>query len=142
MTQAQHGDTVKVHYTGKLEDGSQFDTSTTGEPLEFTLGDGQIIPGFENAIIGMAPGDAKTVTIPSQEAYGEHRDDMVIVVNKAQFPSHITPEVGQQLEMRQANNQPLSVVITDISGEDVTLDANHPLAGKDLVFELELVAIV
>ncbi|MCB0164365.1 MAG: peptidylprolyl isomerase [Anaerolineae bacterium] len=142
MTQAQNGDTVKVHYTGKLEDGTQFDTSTPGDPLEFMLGGGQIIPGFEKAIIGMTPGDAKTVTIPSQEAYGEHREDMVVVVNKAQFPDHITPEVGQQLEMRQANNQPLNVVITDISGEEVTLDANHPLAGKALVFDLELVEIV
>ncbi|MCB0170189.1 MAG: peptidylprolyl isomerase [Anaerolineae bacterium] len=142
MTQAQHGDTVKVHYTGKLEDGTQFDTSTSGDPLEFTLGGGQIIPGFEKAILGMTPGDAKTVTIPSQEAYGDHREDMVVVVNKTQFPDHITPQVGQQLEMRQANNQPLNVVITDISGEEVTLDANHPLAGKDLVFDLELVEIV
>ena len=142
MTQAQHGDTVKVHYTGNLEDGNQFDTSTSGDPLEFTLGGGQIIPGFEKAILGMTPGDAKTVTIPSQEAYGDHREDMVVVVNKTQFPDHITPQVGQQLEMRQANNQPLNVVITDISGEEVTLDANHPLAGKDLVFDLELVEIV
>lgn len=142
MAQAQHGDTVQVHYTGKLEDGTQFDTSTSGDPLEFTLGGGQIIPGFEQAVIGMAPGDAKTVTIPSQEAYGEHREDMVVVVNIAQFPDHITPEVGQQLEMRQADNQPLNVIITDISGEEVTLDANHPLAGKALVFKLELVAIV
>ncbi|HRV91467.1 MAG TPA: peptidylprolyl isomerase [Anaerolineae bacterium] len=142
MTQAQHGDTVKVHYTGKLEDGTQFDSSTSGDPLEFTLGGGQIIPGFEKAILGMTPGDAKTVTIPSQEAYGDHREDMVVVVNKTQFPDHITPQVGQQLEMRQANNQPLNVVITDISGEEVTLDANHPLAGKDLVFDLELVEIV
>ena len=142
MTQAQHGDTVKVHYTGKLEDGTQFDTSTSGDPLEFTLGGGQIIPGFEKAILGMTPGDAKTVTIPSQEAYGDHREDMVVVVNKTQFPDHITPQVGQQLEMRQANNQPLNVVITDISGEEVTLDANQPLAGKDLVFDLELVEIV
>ncbi|MCB0212520.1 MAG: peptidylprolyl isomerase [Anaerolineae bacterium] len=142
MTQAQNGDTVKVHYTGKLTDGTQFDTSTSGNPLEFTLGGGQLIPGFEKAVLGMTPGDTKTVTIPSGEAYGEHREDMTVVVTKDQFPDHITPELGQQLEMRQANNQPLSVIITDISGEDVTLDANHPLAGKDLVFDLELVEIV
>ena len=142
MTQAQNGNTVKVHYTGKLEDGTQFDTSTSGDPLEFTLGGGQIIPGFEKAILGMQPGDSKTVTIPSADAYGEHREDMVVVVEKTQFPDHIKPQVGQQLEMRQANNQPLNVVVTDITDEDVTLDANHPLAGKDLVFDLELVAIV
>ena len=142
MTQAQNGDTVKVHYTGKLTDGTQFDTSTSGNPLEFTLGGGQLIPGFEKAVLGMTPGDTKTVTIPSGDAYGEHRDDMVVTVNKDQFPDHITPQLGQQLEMRQANNQPLNVVITDISGEEVTLDANHPLAGKDLVFDLELVEIV
>ena len=142
MAQAQNGDTVKVHYTGKLEDGTQFDSSASGDPLQFTLGGGQIIPGFEKAIIGMQPGDSKTVTIPSEDAYGEHREDMVVVVEKTQFPDHINPEVGQQLEMRQADNQPLNVVVTDITGEDVTLDANHPLAGKDLVFDLELVAIV
>ncbi|MCB0192758.1 MAG: peptidylprolyl isomerase [Anaerolineae bacterium] len=142
MTQAQNGDTVKVHYTGKLTDGTQFDTSASGNPLEFTLGGGQLIPGFEQAVLGMTPGDTKTVTIASGDAYGEHREDMVVTVNKDQFPDHITPQLGQQLEMRQANNQPLNVVITDISGEEVTLDANHPLAGKDLVFDLELVEIV
>lgn len=142
MTQAQDGNTVKVHYTGKLDDGSVFDTSTGSEPLEFTLGDGQLIAGFEEAVVGMSPGDTKTAQVPADEAYGEHDEDLVLQVQRSQFPAEIEPEVGQQLELRQENGQSFQVVVADVGDEVVTLDANHPLAGEDLTFDIELVEIV
>lgn len=142
MTQANLGNTVKVHYTGKLEDGTVFDTSTDRAPLEFTIGQGQIIPGFEQAVIGMQPGETKTATISSDDAYGPHRDDMVIEVDRSHFPPDLEPEVGQQLQLRQSNGQSIVVLVTDVSEQSATLDANHPLAGKDLTFEIELVEVV
>jgi peptidylprolyl isomerase len=142
MTQAKSGDTVKVHYTGKLEDGTEFDTSVQGDPLQFTIGAGQIIPGFEQAIVGMSPGESKTAEISADQAYGPHRSERVLVVDRGQFPPHIDPQVGQHLEIRQADNQTMNVVVTDVSDSDVTLDANHPLAGQDLTFDIQLVEIV
>ena len=142
MAQAKQGDTVKVHYTGKLEDGTVFDTSADREPIEFTLGDGQIIPGFENAVLGMEVGEKKTATVPSDEAYGPHREDMMLRVSRDQFPPDLKPEVGQQLQMTQSNGQTLIVQVVEVDEESVLLDANHPLAGKDLVFDIELVEIV
>jgi len=141
MAQAKLGDTVRVHYTGKLDDGTVFDSSANGDPLEFTIGDGNIIPGFEKAVVGMSPGDAKTEVIPAQQAYGEHREEMVVVVDRAQMPPEMQPEVGQQLEIRQPDGGTIPVVVTDISEADITLDANHPLAGEDLVFDIQLVEI-
>ena len=141
MAQAKSGDTVKVHYTGKLEDGTTFDSSVDSNPLEFTIGGGQIIKGFEEGVVGMAEGDSKKVEIPFAEAYGPHREEMVVEVDKEQFPDHLTPEVGQELELRQEDGQSLIVVITNVTDENVTLDANHPLAGKDLTFDIELVEI-
>lgn len=141
MAQAKLGDTVRVHYTGKLEDGTVFDSSKGGTPLEFTLGSGQIIPGFEQAVLGMSPGDSKTETIPVDQAYGEHREDMVVVVDRAQMPNDLEPEIGQQLQIQQPSGQAIPVVITDISDAEITLDANHPLAGEDLTFDIELVDI-
>lgn len=140
MAQAKSGDLVKVHYTGRLDDGSVFDSSKGREPLEFTLGGGQVIPGFDEAVTGMNPGDEKTITIPSDQAYGPRRDEMTVVVDPSQFPDNIQPEVGQQLQMSQ-NGQVAVVTVTDVSDEAVTLDANHPLAGRDLTFDLELVEI-
>jgi peptidylprolyl isomerase len=142
MAQAKNGDKVKVHYTGKLDDGSVFDSSQDRDPLEFTIGEGQIIPGFEHAVVGMNPGDSKTATIPVDEAYGPRRDEMVMDVDKGQFPEHITPEVGQKLQMKRSDGQVLMVTITGVSEANVTLDANHPLAGKDLTFDIQLVEIV
>ena len=142
MAQAKQGDTVKVHYTGKLEDGTVFDTSADREPIEFTLGDGQIIPGFENAVLGMEVGEKKTATVPSDEAYGPHREDMMLRVSRDQFPPDLKPEVGQQLQMTQSNGQTLIVQVVEVDEQSVLLDANHPLAGKDLVFDIELVEIV
>ncbi|UZD24309.1 peptidylprolyl isomerase [Algoriphagus halophytocola] len=139
--QAKKGDAVQVHYTGKLEDGSVFDTSANREPLGFTLGDGNMIKGFDTAVDGMAIGDKKTVTIPAAEAYGERRDDMMIDVPIEQVPADIKPEVGMQLTLQGGNGQPMPVTVTDIDEKKITLDANHQLAGKDLIFDIELVKV-
>lgn len=141
MTQAKQGDMVKVHYTGKLDDGTVFDSSVDRDPLEFVLGEGQLIAGFEQAVLGMTPGESKTEKIPAEEAYGPHREEMVVEVERQQLPDNIPLDVGQQLQIQQAPNQIIPVVITAISESKVTLDANPPLAGKDLIFEIELVGI-
>lgn len=142
MAEAQRGSKVKVHYTGRLQDGSVFDTSVERDPLEFTIGGGNIIAGFEAAVIGMTPGDQKTETIPATEAYGEYRDELVQNVEKSMFPSDMDVEVGQQLQLTQDDRPPLVVQVAAITDEAVTLDANHPLAGKELTFDIELVEIV
>ncbi|HEY98241.1 MAG TPA: peptidylprolyl isomerase [Dehalococcoidia bacterium] len=141
MSQAKNGDTVKVHYTGKLNDGTVFDTSTDREPLEFTIGNGQLIQDFEQAVIGMNPGESKTVQISSKNAYGPHRDDMLIVVDRSQFPENLEPRIDQQLQIRNQNGESSVATVVDISGTSVTLDANHPLAGQDLTFEIQLTEI-
>lgn len=139
---AKNGDTVKVHYTGRLEDGTVFDTSIGSEPLEFTLGQSQLIPGFEQAVIGMQVGESKTVTIPADEAYGPRRDDMVLEVDKDELPDDLEPEVGMYLQMNQGDGGMVVVTITEVSETTITIDANHPLAGQDLTFDIELVEIV
>lgn len=141
MTQAKQGDTVKVHYTGKLDDGTVFDTSDNRDPLEFVVGEGQVIPGFEESVVGMKVDETKSTRIPVEEAYGPRREDLVLVIEQGQFPPDIAPQVGQQLRLRQANNESVTVVVTDVSDESVTLDANHPLAGEALTFEVKLVEI-
>lgn len=141
MSKVKDGDTVKVHYTGSLEDGSVFDSSQEKEPLEFTLGSGQLIPGFEKAVQGMGEGDSTKVTIPADEAYGEPREDLIISVPRENLPDDVEPEVGMQLQVNQPDGQAIPVRITDIGNEEIKLDANHPLAGKDLVFDIELVEI-
>jgi peptidylprolyl isomerase len=142
MTQVKNGDTVKVHYTGKLEDGTVFDSSANREPLEFAVGSGRIIPGFESALIGMSPGESKTAKIASEQAYGPRKPEQVVVVDRQQIPADIPVSVGQQLQISQPNGQAIPVMVTDISDAKVTLDANHPLAGEDLTFDIELVDIV
>jgi len=142
MAQAKSGDTVKVDYTGKLDDGSIFDASEGREPLQFTLGAGELIPGFEQAVLGMDVGETKTVKIASDEAYGPYRDDMRMDVPRDKFPTDITPELGQQLQLRNTDGSSLVVTVTEISDANVTIDANHPLAGKDLTFEIQLVEIL
>lgn len=139
--QAKKGDAVQVHYTGKLEDGSVFDSSVSREPLGFTVGDGNMIKGFDAAVNGMTVGDKKSVTIPSAEAYGERRDDMMIDVPIEQVPADIKPEVGIQLTLQGQNGQPMPVTVTHVDEQKITLDANHQLAGKDLIFDIELVKI-
>lgn len=142
MSKAQEGDTVKVHYTGKLDDGSVFDTSENREPLEFTLGQGQLIPGFEKAVVGMEEGNKTTVTIPSDEAYGDRQSELEVQVSLEELPSEIEPKVGMQLQLKQnESGQAIPVQVTEVTDETVTLDANHPLAGKDLTFDIELVNI-
>ena len=138
---AEDGNTVKVHYTGTLEDGTIFDTSVEREPLEFTLGEGMLIPGFEEAVKGMQVGQSKTVTIPVEEAYGKPRDDLIMVINRDQLPEGLDPGIGQQLPMQLSDGQAIIVVVTDISETTITVDANHPLAGKELTFEIELIEI-
>lgn len=142
MAKAKQGDTVKVHYTGKLEDGTIFDTSSNRDPLEFTIGNGEIIPGFEEAVIGMSPGETKTVKVPANKAYGPHHKEMVVTVSRAQFPENLSPQVGQMLEVRQSDGAVIVVTVADVTDESVTLDANHPLAGKELIFDIELVEIL
>jgi FKBP-type peptidyl-prolyl cis-trans isomerase 2 len=142
MSEAKTGDKVKVHYTGKLADGTQFDTSADQEPLEFTLGAGEVIPGFEEAVLGMNPGDTKTTTITAEDAYGDYDDELLLEVERDQFPPNITPEIGQRLQLHEANGEAFGAVVTSFDDETVTLDANHPLAGQDLTFDIELVEIV
>lgn len=142
MSTVKDGDTVKVHYTGKLNNGSVFDSSQDREPLEFTLGEGQLIPGFEKAVTGLEKGDSTTVEIPSDEAYGERRDDLELEVAKNELPDNVEPEVGMQLQMQQQeSDQAVPVKITKVEDDKVTLDANHPLAGKDLTFDIELIEV-
>jgi peptidylprolyl isomerase len=135
------GKTVKVHYTGTLGDGTVFDTSVEREPLEFTMGEGKVIPGFEEAVKGMKVGQSKTVTIQANDAYGPRRDDLIIGIERTQLPANLNPEVGQRLQMQQANGRQSIVTVTDVSEKTITLDTNHPLAGEDLTFELKLVEI-
>jgi len=142
MGHAKAGDTVKVHYTGKLGDGTVFDTSANREPLEFTIGGGKIIQGFEEAVVGMSPEDEKTIHLSPEKGYGPHRDEMVVEVERIQFPSHIEPEIGKRLQIQQSGEQHIIVEITGVSESKVTLDANHPLAGHDLIFDIELVEIL
>ena len=142
MTKAKEGDTVKIHYTGKLQDGSIFDSSKDGEPLELTLGAGKVIPCFEKEIIGMSLDDSKTFDIAAEEAYGAYREELVVEIDKERVPEDLNLEIGRQLTLRQADGQTFRVTVTDVSEETVTLDANHPLAGENLTFEVQLVEIV
>jgi FKBP-type peptidyl-prolyl cis-trans isomerase 2 len=142
MAGARRGDKVKVHYTGTLDDGNIFDTTNDREPLQFTIGDNEIIPGFEQAIIGMNPGDTKVTKVSANRAYGPYRKDLVIDVEKVKIVDNIDPEVGQKLQINQPDGQKFVVIVTDVSESTVTMDANHPLAGKDLSFDILLVDIV
>jgi peptidylprolyl isomerase len=149
MAQAKEGDKVRVHYTGRLEDGSVFDSSECHEddcdcsasPLEFVVGEGQVIPGFEQAVVGMTIGERKTVTIPVELAYGERVDEMVAEVNRSELPPGMDPQVGQELELTQEDGYTFPVLVTAVNETAVTLDANHPLAGRPLVFDISLVEI-
>lgn len=141
MAAAQQGDTVKIHYTGTLADGSVFDSSAGHEPLEFKIGSGQVIVGFDEAVLGMCIGDSKHVTIPVEKAYGQRNDDLVIHTPIEHVPADLDPQVGQKLQMGGADGELVLVRVTDVTATHVTLDANPPLAGKDLNFQIELVSI-
>lgn len=142
MSVASKGNSVKVHYTGKLTDGTVFDSSENREPLQFTLGDGNMIKGFDAAVYGMAIGEDKSITIPSVEAYGEKSDDMLVDIPLTEVPEHIKPEVGMELSLQGQNGQPMPVKVVNLDSEKITLDANHPLAGQDLIFDIKLVEII
>ena len=141
MTQAKNGDKVTVHYTGKLADGSIFDTSVGEEPLVFTLGEGELIEGFEEGILNMSVGEKKTVTIAPEKAYGEPQEDMVLEIPLAEMPPDLELEVGDELELTNEEDEPMIVTISQLTNDYVTLDANPPLAGETLTFDLELVTI-
>jgi len=142
MIQAKQGDTVQIHYMGKLQDGTVFDTSRERHPLQFIIGNGQVIAGFEQAVIGMAIGESKTAKIPMELAYGPRREDMVVTMERSQLPPDLNPKVGQRLELTQTNDQIILVTVTNVTDTALTLDANHPLAGKELTFDLQLIAIM
>ena len=141
MQQVKNGDTVRVHYHGKLKDGSTFDSSEGREPLEFTVGNGQVIKGFDDAVLEMSVGDKKTVEIAVENAYGERNDDMMMEYPLSDFPADMKPEPGMELHMSDNQGNVFPVVITEVLEDAVVLDANHPLAGEDLIFEIELVSI-
>lgn len=141
MTLAKSGDTVRIHYTGTLDDGSTFDSSQGREPLEFTLGSGQVIPGFDVGVTGMSIGEKKTINIPSAEAYGELDPNARQDIPRETVPADIPLDIGTQLQMQAPNGQAMMVTVAAVTEDTVTLDANHPLAGKDLTFALELVEI-
>jgi len=141
MAQAKIKDTVFVHYTGSFTDGTVFDSSTDREPLEFTIGQSMVIPGFENGVVGMSEGESRVINIPAEEGYGLHREDLLAVVERSQIPTGLNLEVGRTLQARSPEGGVTNVVIRAMSDENVTLDFNHPLAGKDLVFKVQLVKI-
>ena len=141
MAEAKRGDTVRVHYKGTLNDGKVFDSSEGTGPIEFTVGSGQLIPGFEAAVEGMKAGEARRITIPAEEAYGERSEERLLTIEKSQLPEDLEPAVGQQLQMSQGG-QTFRVAIAEVADDAVVVDANHPLAGRDLTFELKLVDIV
>ncbi len=142
MSKAKTGDTVRVHYTGKLDDGSVFDSSAGRDPLEFTLGSQQVIPGFEGAVDGLTIGESVTTRIEPDNAYGHRRDELVLEVARGEFPPDVTPEIGMRLAIEQPDGQQVPVTITDVDDSTITLDANHSLAGQALNFDIELVEIV
>ena len=141
MQQVKEGDKVKVHYHGRLPDGSTFDSSEGRQPLEFEVGTGAVIPGFDNGVKGMSVGEKKTINIPADEAYGQRQEELVMEFPKDRFPEDMNPEVGMQLMMNNGSGQSFPVTIVDVKDEVVTLDANHQLAGHDLTFDIELVDI-
>ncbi len=141
MRRAQNGETVKIHYTGTLDDGTVFDSSRERDPFEFTLGEHQVIAGFEEGVLGMAVGEKKDISIPPEEAYGPRRQELVVSIPRANFPKDINPQVGMHLQVPSPDGGAAIVTVTEVSDEQVTVDGNHQLAGQTLHFELELMEI-
>ena len=141
MSQAKSGDTVKIHYTGTLDDGTQFDSSAGRDPLEFELGGGQVIPGFDSAVEGMAVGESKNVRIEPDQAYGERHEQLVQQVPRSALPDDLEPQVGMGLQSQSPDGQVMMLMVTAVGEEEITVDANHPLAGQALSFDIELVSI-
>lgn len=145
MAQAKAGDTVRVHYEGQLSDGTIFDSSLEREPIEFILGQDTVIPGFEQAVIGMEVGESKDVSIPPEDGFGEYSEDLVVNIEKSILPPDINPELGMQLEVsseEEVEETPRVFTIAEIAEDSVTLDGNHPLAGEEIAFKIELVEIL
>lgn len=142
MAKVKTGDTVQVHYHGKLTDGTTFDSSEGRDPLQFTVGNGQVIKGFDDALVDMEVGDKKTVEIPVENAYGQPAEENYLEFPKSDFPEDMKPEVGMQLHLSDNQGNHFPVAVKEVKEESVILDANHPLAGKDLIFEIELVSIL
>ncbi len=142
MQEVKSGDTVKVHYSGKLKNGETFDSSEGRDPLEFKVGSGNVIKGFDNGVLEMKPGDKKTVEIPVEEAYGPRNEELLLEFPNEKLPADLKPEEGMQLQLSGQDGQVYPVVVTEVKNDGVVLDANHPLAGEDLVFDIELVEIV
>lgn len=141
MSEAKEGAKVKVNYTGKLDSGEVFDSSADREPLEFVVGQGQIIPGFEKAVIGMEPGESKTVKVEPEEAYGERTDERIFEVPREELPEDIEPQIGQRLQVRHPEGQSFVVAVAEVTEDHVKLDANHPLAGQNLTFDIDLLEV-
>jgi peptidylprolyl isomerase len=141
MRKAKKGNTVKIHFTGKTDDNEIFDSSKNRQPLEFEIGNSAMLSGLENGVIGMEKGQFKTITVPPEEAFGQKRKELVAVIKKSDFPNHIAPVVGQWLNAKQAHGGITDIYVTQIKGDDVTIDANHPLAGHTLQFEIEMIEI-
>jgi len=141
MPQAKNGDNVKIHYDGSLDDGTRFDSSVGRDPLEFTLGSGQVIPGFDNAVAGMAVGEKKSIRIPSDEAYGEHSEELIQQVPKSALPEEMEVSVGMPLQATGPAGEVVNMMVIEINEDSIQVDANHPLAGKALNFDIELVAL-
>lgn len=142
MSQVKANDTVRVHYTGKLEGGEVFDSSVDrGEPLEFTMGQGQLIPGFEEGLIDMKVNEKKTLNIPAEKAYGDRREELIQEVPKSQLPAEIKPEKGMSLMSKTPDGREMPLVVAEVKDDSIIVDANHPLAGKDLIFDIELVEV-
>lgn len=141
MKRAKVGDTVKVHYTGKLQNGNVFETSEDRKPKEFTIGQNEIIPGFEKAVVGMEVGESKTVEIPAEEAFGPYRKELVQVIDRNLVPADMEPKEGDRLQAVQQNGQQLEMTVKAVSTSTLTLDANHVLAGQDLTFDIKLIEV-
>lgn len=142
MTQAKEGDKVKVHYEGSLDDGTIFESTFEKEPIEVTLGEEKLIPGFENAVLGMSEGDTRNVTVGPEEGFGTRKNDLVVDVDRAEIPEHIDPQEGMMLQIRSEEGNIRYFTIADVSETTVTLDGNHPLAGRDINFKIQLLEVL
>ncbi len=142
MAQPKQGDTVKVHYTVRLGDGVILGSTTDHEPLQFTIGEGRVLPGFEQAVVGMNPGELKTIEVLSDNAFGPHLDELVVDVARSRLSAEFEPKAGEQVQLQEKDGQAATVLITDVSESSITIDANHPLAGKDLTFDIQFIEVV
>ena len=142
MAKANNGDIVKVHYTAKLEDGNVFSSSGNRDPLQFTIGDRNTIPGFEEAVVGMSPGESKTEKVPADQAFGPYREELVVEIDRGRIPEGVDPKVGKRLQVEKTDGDITEVLVTGVTESKITLDANHPLARNDLVFDIHLLEIL